>query len=210
MKLKMTFEGIGITGVGERFATKTDKSLVVTELPGIGTIREGSNGKVNWSQDPVNGLRILDGAEAEQAHIEAVWNAEQRMGELYQKMEATSEAGPGGQRLECVVLTPKLGRPNTNCYDPETHLQVSQKGVRPTPQGDTPFTSYLKDWREVGGVKMAFAVDTQAGPIRFAGQITDVKFDVPVDDRMFEPPLPKPEGAPPKPAGKRKAPAGQK
>src|SRR5262249_37079599 len=124
MGLKMTFQGIGITGVGERFATKGDKSLVVTELPGIGTIREGSNGKVYWAQDPVNGLRILEGAEAEQAHIEAVWNAEQRLAELYQKIESASDTGPNGTPLECVVLTPKLGRPTTNCYDPSTHLQV--------------------------------------------------------------------------------------
>jgi hypothetical protein len=65
---------------------------------------------------------------------------------------------------------------------------VLQKGTKATPQGETPFISTLKDWREVGGVKMAFAVDTQAGPITFTGRITDVKFDVALDDRMFDPP----------------------
>jgi hypothetical protein len=205
MKLEMTFQGIGITGAGERFATKADKSLTLTELPGIGTIREGSNGKVSWAQDPVNGLRILEGAEAEQAHIESVWDAEQRMAELYAKMESATEPGPGGVPLECVVLTPKLGKPTTNCYDPNTHLQVLQRGIRPTPQGDTPFTSYLKDWREVGGIKMAYAVDTQAGPITFTGKITGVTFDVPVDDKMFDPPVPGGAApAAPKPGGKRK------
>jgi len=188
MKHEMTFQGMGITGAGERFATKTDKALVVTDLPGIGTIREGSNGKVAWAQDPVNGLRILEAAEAEQARIEAVWNPEPRIHELYQKVESTREAGPGGAMLECLVLTPKLSSPVTNCYDPATHLQVLQKGTRATPQGDTPFISTLKDWRDVGGVKMAFGVDTQAGPITFTGRITDVKFDEALDDRMFEPP----------------------
>jgi hypothetical protein len=65
---------------------------------------------------------------------------------------------------------------------------VSQKGSRPTPQGETPFTSTLKDWREVGGMKMPFAVETQAGPITFTARVTDVKYDVPVSDKMFEPP----------------------
>jgi hypothetical protein len=188
MKLEMSFAGMGISGAGEHFATKDDKSLVVTDLPGVGTIREGSNGKVCWAQDPINGLRELAGAEAEQARIESVWNPELRFAELYKSMDAKTDAGAGGVALECLVLTPHEGSPVTNCYDAKTHLQVSQKGSRPTPQGETPFTSTLKDWREVGGMKMPFAVETQAGPITFTARVTDVKYDVPVSDKMFEPP----------------------
>jgi hypothetical protein len=185
MKLEMSFQGMGISGQGERFATKEDKSLVVTDLPGMGTIREGSNGKVMWSQDPINGARRLSGAEAEQARLEAVWNPELRMNELYKSIELAASSPPG---QECLVLTPNEAPAVTNCYDAKTHLQVSQKGTRSTPQGDTPFSSTLKDWREVGGLKMPFSVDTQAGPITFTAKMSDVKFDQPMDDKMFEPP----------------------
>jgi hypothetical protein len=198
MKLEMAFQGMGIAGAVERFATKDDKALVVTDLPGIGTIREGSNGKVFWSQDPINGTRELSGAEAEQAHLEAVWNAELRMNELYKAVVAKTDTAAGGAPLECLVLTPREGSAITNCYDAATHLQVSQKGTRSTPQGETPFVSGLKDWRDVGGLKMPFSVDTQAGPITFTARLTDVKFDQPMDDKMFEPPGPD-DGAP-KPA----------
>jgi hypothetical protein len=185
MKLEMTFQGMGISGAGERFATKADKSLVVTDLPGMGTIREGSNGKVSWSQDPINGTRTLSGAEADQARLESVWNAELRTNELYKSVEVAPSSPPG---QECLVLTPAEAPAVTNCYDAKTHLQVTQKGTRSTPQGDTPFSSTLKDWREVGGLKMAFSVDTQAGPITFTARLSDVKFDVPIDDKMFDPP----------------------
>ncbi len=185
MKLEMTFQGMGISGQGERFATKDDKALVVTDLPGMGTIREGSDGKISWAQDPINGTRKLTGAEAEQARLEAVWNVELRTSELYKSAELAPSSAAG---LECLVLTPNEAPAVTNCYDAKTHLQVSQKGTRSTPQGDTPFTSTLKDWREVGGLKMPFAVDTQAGPITFTARMTDVKFDQPMDDKMFEPP----------------------
>ncbi|HVU49558.1 MAG TPA: hypothetical protein VHL80_02665 [Polyangia bacterium] len=185
MKLEMSFQGMGISGSGERFATSKDKALVVTDLPGMGTIREGSNGKVFWSQDPINGTRTLSGAEADQARIESVWNAELRMNELYRSIELAPSSPPG---QECLVLTPPDAPPVTNCYDARSHLQVTQKGTRSTPQGDTPFSSTLKDWREVGGLKMAFSVDTQAGPITFTARMTDVKFDVPMDDKMFDPP----------------------
>lgn len=186
MKLEMSFQGMGISGNGERFATKEDKALVVTDLPGMGTIREGSNGKVFWAQDPINGTRVLTGAEAEQARIESVWNAELRTNELYKSVEVVAD--PSGAGLECLRLTPHEASAVTNCYDPKTHLQVSQKGTRSTPQGDTPFTSTLKDWRDVGGLKMPFSVDTQAGPITFTARMTDVKFDVAMDEKSFEPP----------------------
>jgi len=186
LKLEMSFQGMGISGTGERFATKDDKALTVTDLPGMGTIREGSNGKVCWAQDPINGLRALSGAEAEQARLEAVWNPELRMNELYKSIELKPD--PSGAGLECLLLTPHDAPPVTNCYDAKTHLQVSQKGTRATPQGDTPFSSTLKDWRDVGGIKMPFSVDTQAGPITFTARLSDVKFDQVIADKMFEPP----------------------
>jgi hypothetical protein len=200
MKLEMSFQGMGITGTAERSATKEDKSVVITDLPGMGTTREGSNGKVAWKQDPINGLRELSGGEAEWLKIESAWNPELRLAELYKSVEVAPSA-PAGQ--ECVVLTPREAPAVTNCYDAKTHLQVTQKGSEPTPQGDVPFTSTLKDWREAGGLKVPFAVDTQAGPITFTAKLLEVKFDQPMSEAMFDPPSAG-EGAPAAP-GKAKA-----
>ncbi|HEY2904032.1 MAG TPA: hypothetical protein VGL59_25820 [Polyangia bacterium] len=201
MSMTMSFQGVGITGTAQRFATATDKSVTVTDIPGVGIIREGCNGKLCWSQDPINGLRMLEGAEAEQSRIESVWNPELRVNELFAKVEAKNQAGPDGKMLECVVVTPKIAPPSTRCYDPVTHLQVSEVGVRPTPQGDTPFSSTVSDWRTVGGLKMPFALETQAGPITFAAKVQSVVYDEPMDDKQFEPPQPTP-AAPADAAGK--------
>jgi hypothetical protein len=213
MKMEMNFRGLGITGVGERFATSANKALVVTTVPGVGTIREGTDGKALWSEDPINGLRLLEGAEAEQARIDSTWNAELRLKELYAKVESVNEIGDDGTQYECLVLTPKLAPPITNCYDAKTHLQVLQKGKRSTPQGDTPFVSRVKDWREVGGVKVAHALETQAGPVTFTGQITEVTFDKALDDKMFavpSKPTPPAPSAPKKKGQKKKDPAAAK
>jgi hypothetical protein len=51
-----------------------------------------------------------------------------------------------------------------------------------------PFSSVLKDWREVGGLKIPFSIDTQAGPITFTQKTSDVRWDQPMDEKMFEPP----------------------
>jgi hypothetical protein len=185
VKLTIAFQGMAMGGPAEHFQTDTDKSLTVTTLPGVGPIREGTNGKVFWSQDPVNGLRTLDGAEADQARIEASWNADLKAHDLYQQIELAQNSPAG---LECLVLTPKAGAPIRNCYDRQTHLQVSQDGLRATPQGNVPFRATTRDWRTVGGITMAFSSETQAGPITIVTTINDVVFDEPLDDKMFDPP----------------------
>jgi len=188
--IETTFQGMGMGGTGERFLTSTGKSLIVSELTGLGTVREGTNGKKFWSQDPLQGFRFLEGAEAEAARIESAWNAELDARKLFTKLEAANEAAADGAKLECVIGTPKVGKPIKSCYDRKTHLQVSQSGIRATPQGDVPFRATVKDWRDVGGVKIPFEAETQVGPVTLLVKIKSVKWDEPMDDKMFEPPVP--------------------
>jgi hypothetical protein len=187
IKLTIAFAGMAMGGPAEHFQTDTDKSLTVTTLPGVGLIREGTNARVFWSQDPVNGLRYLEGAEAEQARIEASWNADLKARDLFEKLETAPDSAPG---LECLVTTPKVGAALRSCYDRQSHLQVSQEGIRATAQGDVPFRTVLKDWRTVGGIKMAYASETQAGPVTIVTIINEVVLDQPMDDKMFDPPAP--------------------
>src|SRR5262245_50714690 len=75
-------KGMQIRGQEERWLTSSGKMLSVTSLAAIGDIRQGSNGKVRWSEDPINGLRILKGAEDEAARIDGAWNADVQMKKL--------------------------------------------------------------------------------------------------------------------------------
>jgi len=185
--------------------------VLTTDVPGTGAFRAGVSPTVPWSDDPINGLRVLSGAEGEQARIDAAWVLELRANELFKTIEVTQETGPGGAPLECLVLTPKEAKPYTSCYDTKTHLQVSFKGTHTTPQGDLPFLSVPRDWKEIGGLKVPTSLDTQQGPITFTMRVSEYKLDEPVDEQLFEQPKPpapaKPEGKPAKTKAKAKAPA---
>ena len=52
IKLTISLQGMGMGGPAEHFQTNANQSLTLTTLPGVGAIREGSNGKVLWAQDP--------------------------------------------------------------------------------------------------------------------------------------------------------------
>lgn len=189
-RVESVFQGMAMRSDGERFVTRGGKALEVAEVTGLGTVREGTNGKIAWTQDPLQGLRHLDGAEAEQARIAASWNPEMQAAELFAKLETAGEPGPDGTTLECVVATPRIGQPTRSCYDPRTHLQVSQSGVKISPQGTIPFRGTVGDWRVVGGVKIPFESNIHLGPITLVYRIKSVTFDEPIDDKVFDPPAP--------------------
>jgi hypothetical protein len=204
-KVETTLQGMGMGGTGERFQTRADKALTIMEMAGLGRVREGNNGKVAWTEDPVQGIRYLEGAEAEQTRIASSWNVDMHAKELFAKLESATEPGPDGASLECVVATPKVGAPLRSCYDPKTHLQVTQSGVRASPQGDMPFRATIRTWREVGGVKIPSESNTQLGPITTADRVTAVTFDEPMDDKIFDPPKPAAPAPAPAPAPRKKS-----
>ena len=184
-KMTIAFQGLGITGTAEHWGATGDKALTTTEIPNVASTREGTDGGKSWSQDPINGLRVLTGVEAEQAKLEAAWGQELRFKELFPKIEVKNDVADDGTHLECLILTPKLSPAMTNCFDARTHLLVSQRGVRSGPQGDTPFLARMKDWRPVAGVQVPFATEMQVGPLSFVGTITLAEFDVPIDATQF-------------------------
>jgi hypothetical protein len=183
--MSIVFQGLGISGTAEHYGAAGDKALTITAIPNVASTREGSDGSQSWSQDPINGLRILTGVEAEQARLEAAWNSELRMRELFPKIEARNDVGDDGARLECLVMTPKLGPEMTECFDAGTHLLVSQRGVRSGPQGDTPFVARMKDWRRVADLRVPFVTEMQVGPLAFVGTVTSAELDVPVEAALF-------------------------
>ena len=133
IKLTISLQGMGMGGPAEHFQTNANRSLTLTTLPGVGAIREGSNGKVLWAQDPINGLRVLEGAEAEQARIEAAWNTDLQAHELFPKIETAIDSPAG---LECLTMTPKVGRRNPQLLRrPDTPSSITRRNARNRPRG---------------------------------------------------------------------------
>jgi hypothetical protein len=197
MKRRIEVKGMQISGFEERYATSAGKSLSITTLTGMGSFRSGSDGKVAWSQDPINGLRVLAGAEAEEAKVDATWNAEVQLKKLYQKLRTvpSPEPPPVGRKYECIELVAKLAKPSVACFDVQTHLRTFQKGTHATPQGEVPYKVTFTDWRDAGGMKIPYGEEMAAGPMTLSAEVTEVKFDEKLDPKVFALPRPGKPGA---------------
>src|SRR5205823_737803 len=121
------------------------------------------------------GLRLLDGPEAEQFRLDSTWNVERHVRDLFQKIEVKGEKDKEtGRAVECLELTPKNGPSVTNCYDALTHLQVSQRGIAATPQGNVPYSSRIKAWKEIEGLKVPALIEMSTGPIDLTLKVAEV------------------------------------
>ena len=206
-RVEITLRGLGMTGSAEHFATVGGRSLTVTTISGLASTREGCDGQQCWSEDPINGLRILRGAEAEQALLETAWNPELRFKELFAKLEIKNERDENGALLECLILTPRQSAAWTNCFDATTHLLTLQRVIHAGPQGEVPFTSHFGDWRRVEDIEVPYFTEMQAGPLAFTGTVTAIELDRVIAAKRFAIPTTPAESssAEPETGGSRKS-----
>ena len=195
IKREITIPAQRFTGTETQRIAKGGRLISDSMLPGIGAFRMATNGKVAWSEDPINGLRILKGAEAEDLALAAVWNPEWRLQKLYKS--ATVVPPPpeaNGAALECIEFGKAEGQAVTLCFDATTHLRVLEKGMKSSPGGDMPYVSRYSDWRKVDGVWVWHQEELVVGPITMKAKIISLRFDAPIPPKVFQ--LPKPTKKP--------------
>jgi hypothetical protein len=178
----------GIHGTVEFYAKAPNKRLEIATIQGIGEIKKGYDGQAGWSQDPFQGTRDMDGVELASFKRQAVFNAELKWRELYEKAELVGTNKVGDRDAYVVRLTPSVGKPITQYYDTQTFLLVRMDLVQEGPQGTIPVETYLSEYRDVDGVKLPFQL-TEKTPIGEATlKVTEVKNNIPIDDAKFAKP----------------------
>jgi hypothetical protein len=187
VKREVSVKAMHFTSQEETRIARGGKLFSTSNMPGMGTFRRGSDGQTAWAEDPIGGLRVLKGAEAEEVRIAATWNSEWRLGEVYARVRAVRppDSAPRGRQLECVELGKAQGQPSIACFDGETHLRVWEKGVQASQGGEVPYTTRFADWRSVDGVRVWHQEEVTVGPVTMEGRILEIAFDEPAPARLF-------------------------
>jgi hypothetical protein len=191
VRREVTVKAMHFTSNEETRMTRGGKVFSTSEMPGMGNFQRGSDGHVAWAKDPIGGLRVLKGGEAEDVRIAATWNSEWHLGVVYAKVVAVAPpvAPPAGEAWECVELQKVKGTSTTICFDSKTHLRALEKGVQASQGGQVPYVTRFSEWRSVDGVSVWHHEDVTVGPVTMESRIAEIVFDEPIPATLFK--LPK-------------------
>jgi hypothetical protein len=187
VKREITIKSMNFASQEETRLLRSGKVVSTSSMPGMGTFRRAYDGSKAWGEDPISGLRVLKGDEAEEVRIAATWNLEWRLAELYAPVRAVAVPGdaPRDQPLECVELSTRQGQPKVACFDAKTHLRAWEKGVQASPGGPVPYATRYSDWRLVDGVRVWHREAVTVGPLTMEGHIIELTFDEPMPAQLF-------------------------
>lgn len=175
------------TGTFEVLAKRPNKLLRTTSImDGQFVQKEGFDGQAGWASDPQKGLRAITGAQLEQARVEAIFDTDVRLKEVYPDLKVTGRAKVGDRDAYTAVAHEPGGKTLTMYLDAQTGLRIAEDSEGPDETGTVVKASVLvEDYRAEGGVQVAHRIRINASNVSVVIKIEDVKFNEPVDDAKF-------------------------
>ena len=183
----MEIPAAGLSGTVEIHSKAPNKVLrVITFANGQFVQTEAFDGQAGWKSDPQTGLKKLDGAELETAKMEAIFDTEVRLKEIYPDMKVTGRTKVGEQDAYTVLTHEPGGKVVTFYFDAQSGLRIAEDSESPGENGQVQKAKiYFEDYRSLGGVQVPYQIRGDAAGFSFTIHIQEGHFNTPVDDAMF-------------------------
>lgn len=165
-----------------------DKQRTEIDLPGMGKVIEGFDGKIAWSQNPFTGLLEKSGGQLKQARQQAEFYRDVELLTRYTGWTLKGQETIDGKPTNVLEGKNKDGGVDVLYLDEQTHLLVQLKAEAETEQGKMQVTSKMSDYREVDGLKMPHSIKIEAGPAGFNMKVKEIKHGLDLDDKLFAKP----------------------
>ena len=178
----------GITGTVQIVAARPNKTLLKAEIGGIGTLESGYDGTHGWSVDPIMGPVLLTGKQLEQTKFDAAFD-----GPFHDLSRFTSMAAAGtetfdGRQAHRVNAVNAQGDRSAEYFDAATGLHAGSVSTRETAMGAIEVTSFVRDYRKVGGTMQAHQLVQRMMGVEQIITLEKFDFDVAGPDTFAMPP----------------------
>ena len=190
MHLTGNFEvpAAGMNGTIEIWSLAPDKLLTTQEIPGIGQLKSGYDGKVAWQIHPMMGAMVLTGKQLEQVKQQADFLAVLTPDKYFQSMETVEKTNFDGKEAYKIKIVTKAGEEYFEYYDVNSGVNLGTVRKLESPQGSIESTSYMSDHKLIDGHLVPMKMRQAAMGMESIIVITKVEFTG-VDPKIFE--LPK-------------------
>ena len=187
---RMEMKAQGIKGTIEAKVKDGGKLNIKTVMkaPGVNMeMQQGCNGEDCFSNDPMMGLRKLEGQEKETMMLQndilsaTDWKA------MYKTWELEGKEALDGKAPYKINLMTKADMPITAWYDAKSFLLWKTEMVTSSPMGQMRMVIFHEDYQLVGGVmNLAKTMRIKSlGGVESFMYIDEVEFNLPLPDSTF-------------------------
>jgi hypothetical protein len=178
----------GVSGEFEMLAARPNKMLLRVDVPGIGRIESGYDGKIGWVVNPVSGPTLMKGRQltetADDAHFDSPLHGPEHVKEVALVGTETFD-NRKAVKLRVVYVS---GNEQMEFFDAETGLQIGSEGPRETEMGVVPTTAVLRAYQKFQSLQFPTTLVQRALGIEQILQISSYEFDVVPPDAFALPP----------------------
>ena len=173
----------GMSGKLEITTLAPNKVVTAMEFPGVGIIRQGFDGTVGWSMNPMQGPSLIEGPMLEELKKSSDMYKDLDPSKIWTKAETKGAVNFGGVPCYEIVVT---GGPGDGAlyYDIQSGLTRGMVLTVETPMGKMPSTTIMSDYKEFDGVKIAARTDMEAMNMKQVLTVDSVNYE-PVDPAIF-------------------------
>jgi hypothetical protein len=183
-KGRMEMPAMGMTAELEMSALAPDKMLMVMELPNVGSLRTGYDGKIGWMENPMTGPMILDGDQLGDLVRQSDFYSDLRYEELYSTMETVAKTDFAGQPAYKVRLVDDKGKETMEYFAVDSGLKIGFEGEQTSEMGTVYVTTELSDYKDVDGRKVPMTTTSKMMGMEMKMVFDSVEFDR-VDASIF-------------------------
>jgi hypothetical protein len=181
----ISFPEQGLNGQLTRYAMAPDKEYSVVELGPIGKIESGFTNGVAWEKSAILGPRLKTGDEKDQAAREAQFNGAAEWRAVFPRAETTGSESVNGEDCYKVLLTPAMGKPETQYFSKKSGLLLKTAAIAVSPMGEVPVEVEVSDYKTFDGILLPTRSRQKAGAQQLEITITSVT-DQPVPPGAFD------------------------
>jgi len=171
------FAAQGIKGTITIYEGAPNDSHLVIELAGIGKIEQGSSAGVAWENSAVQGPRIKQGQERNDALRDSTFNASLFWQKLYAKVETASVETVEGHECYKLVLTPAEGHPTSEFFDKKSGLLIKTQATRASAMGEVAGEIVYEDYRKEGELLTPHKLTQRAASQEFQITVQSIEFN---------------------------------
>jgi hypothetical protein len=175
---------VGASGTVMIHEKAPNRVLQVVILHGA-VFRQGFDGQIAWSEDPVEGLKVKSGPELQEMKRESDFYHVVDIKKFYSKLSAAGQESIGDVSAWVVEGVDLDGITEKMYFDSKSGLLLRSIIQRHVADTLTVFQQDLSDYRAVDGVKLPFEVHQSGGDAAFTIKIGEFRHNVDLEDSEF-------------------------